>query len=521
MVQTTPSLIAYFGFAAFLLSTLIGRSLAGQPPSAADAIPADVVAAVFFSGPRPARVENGAWSTLKIAAHLADRARQAGLFSKLDAETRTWIDVFTAASTIAEYPYAIALLDIQGLARSDGGHQLSQLRAGLILDTRGANVPIETRIRHLLRAYTSSNDALVSQREDDGRSTFTLRDRSLPAWATITWGAYGDYYVIAIGDGTYERILSTLTGHSRSLARDAWFRRASQISARTMAGSQAQAPNSEHPIANGSERRNERKIVAAHPEPDQSPARRLAWYLNFAELRRTADPSLDLKIQWVQSALGLAGIRRGLWTVGRIPSSGSVETVSVAQRRHRDEVRQRTGDLYRAELMESAIPDLAETYAVIDCDPLAAWNGIAEAFLASKSPRTRESKESLLESLEADAGLSIKRDIVAHLSGPVVIHDYPPHALRLPIAFTLIVRISGDAEDLHRNLDRILSVVQERLAEGDGVQLQHDADGIWFLQCGLVGPALTLTDRWLILGFSPHAVRRNLALIGSDSDDGS
>ena len=47
------------------------------------------------------------------------------------------------------------------------------------------------------------------------------------------------------------------------------------------------------------------------------------------------------------------------------------------------------------------------------------------------------------------------------------------------------------------------------------VQMKQDPDGIWFIHLGIQGPALMVTDRWLIISFSPQAVRLNASLLGS------
>ena len=41
--------------------------------------------------------------------------------------------------------------------------------------------------------------------------------------------------------------------------------------------------------------------------------------------------------------------------------------------------------------------------------------------------------------------------------------------------------------------------------------IQHDDDGVWYLQYGIYGPALAVLDRWIVISFSPKAVRHNIA----------
>ncbi len=86
-------------------------------------------------------------------------------------------------------------------------------------------------------------------------------------------------------------------------------------------------------------------------------------------------------------------------------------------------------------------------------------------------------------------------------------HDYPPHVLRLALARTFLFPISGDATVLRDRLDRLF----EHLSGIEDLppipQLRHDPDGVWYLFVGLAGPAFTVTDDWLVVSFSPRAVR--------------
>ena len=68
---------------------------------------------------------------------------------------------------------------------------------------------------------------------------------------------------------------------------------------------------------------------------------------------------------------------------------------------------------------------------------------------------------------------------------------------------------------LRDRVNKVLRAVAKQQAGEKGVQLLRTPDDIWHLQYGLAGPALTITDRWLVLSFSPHAVRQNLALISA------
>ena len=506
------------GWLAGLLCVAIGGMAEGDPPRLSEAVPNDVVAAYF--GGQPLGPASGSdWSTLKLAAFLADRANQTGLLLKLDAKTRRWVDVVGAVSVALEYPHAVALLDVSARPREDGGHELAGLRAALIVRTGGDNDRLVERIQRLLSAYTNTEDADLVKQARLGVPSFTLRDRRLADWAVLSWGAYGDYYLITIGDGAFERVVSTIRHPKHSLAHEAWF---TDAAPRAFASANA-IDSSQLSHVEAQESSNRSSSTKGHVGVS-SDARAfdggVAWYVRFDLLRRGADPTFDAKVQWVQFSLGLASVERGLWMVVQSPATGSVEMVGIHRAKGQDTIHWLAGDVVRHSLSDGVIPKQASGYAVIDGSPPAIWRGIANAYFKSKSRRSQERVASTVDRIEAEAELSIERDIVALLGGPIVIHNYPQHALRLPLAWTVLIPILGEAKVLTDRVDRLLKAVREITEDGtcgDGIRLLNDPDGVWYIQYGLAGPALAVTDHWVVISFSPHAVRLNVAHISQQS----
>ncbi len=478
------------------------RHADATPPALAEAVPADIVAAYFVSGSDPAEelppvgASKDAASTLQVAAFLADQAQHLGLLSRVDTTCRAWIDGLAVMSIAFQHPHAVVLLDIRAMPRTDGGHELAGLHAALVIHTRGDNGHIERRIQHLLNTYTNDEESNMTTRSIGTQVSFTLRDRRLPPWAVLSWGQLGDHYVVAIGDKTFQRIAGAIRNRSPSLAADAWFRHAGR--------------RSEHPAE-------------------------VALYVRFDQLRRNMDASLMAKIARVKRALGLVGAQRGLWTVGY--DGRAVVATNALRRAGRDEfipiadpnLLQRR-PILRDQLSRvwdrlSGGPGDQETLeeslfnAVIDCDPSTVLRGVCEGYAAAKSPRAMRSSRAFWRDLEDNADVSIERDIFSRLGGPVIIHNYPQHALRLPFAWTILMPITGDATILRSHVDRLLESVGRQLSEDGFLRLHHDADGLWYIQYGLSGPGLMVTDRWLVVSFSPHAVRANVALLRSPTAD--
>ncbi len=480
------------------------------PPALTKAVPEDMVAAFFVSGPDPAAnlpatsQLPSAWalsdapSTLQMAAFLTDQAQQLGLLSQMDAHCRAWIDGLAVTSIAFQHPHAVVLLDIRATPRTDGGHQLAGLHAALIIHTRGDNEQIERRIQHLLNTYTNREESVMTSRAILGQEFFTLRDRRLPPWAILAWGQVGDHYVVAIGDQTFERIAGAISDHSPSLAADVWLSRSGN--------------RLEHPVA-------------------------VALYVRFDQLRQNMDASLTAKIARVKTALGLVGAQRGLWTVGY--DGPAVMATGALRRAGRDEfipiagpellaqrpaARDRLSNLWdriyppKGGSAEQGTLQESFFHAVIDCDPSTVLRGVCEAYAAAKSPRAMRSSRAFWRNFEGSAEVSFERDVFSRLGGPVIIHNYPRHALRLPFAWTILIPIIGDAAALRTHVDRLLESVRGQLSEEGFLRIHHDDDGLWYLQYGLSGPGLMVTDRWLVVSFSPQAVRANVALLAKATD---
>lgn len=470
---------AYAAAAALFL--MLGVGARAVPPALTEVVPRDALAAYFSAKPKQAQQPGAIASTVGLVSFLADRAQEVGLLSGVDDCSRMWIDSLGSLSTVLDYPHAIVLLDAQAMPRSDGGHELAGLRAALVCHTQGCNERLERRIQHLLSTYTNHEDTDLSIRAGPQGSVFTLRDRRLPSWLSFSWGPFGEYYVVGVGDGTYERATATITRRAQSLAYDSWFQRAF-----TRADG-----------AQGS----------------------VAWYLGFDGLSRQGDALFVEKVTRVQAALRMKHVERGLWTVRF--ADRALEIKGVRRREGVDEVTPIAGRRFLARFNDRIIPDEAGGYAVIDCEPRTVLKGICEAYLAARSPHNQAKSRELWDRLAAGAGVSIHEDIMSQLGSPVVIHDYPHHALRLPLAWTIFVRISGDSGLLRDGIDRWLENVRKEYAGVGLFQLRHDEDGVWYIQYGLMGPALLVTDKWLIVSFSPQAVRQNLEFLSPSTPTAS
>jgi hypothetical protein len=412
---------------------------------------------------------------LGLATFVIDRAGDFGLLSGLDTECRAWFDALASLSVVLEHPYSLTLLDARAEVLDDGGHRLAELHAALVVHTGGENSDIESRIQHLLNAYTNSAESTLESTMTWRGPMYTLRDRRLPQWVVLRWGPIGDKYVVTIGEGAFTRVEAVQSNQGLSLASDAWLEKAFKAAG----GSSAAA------------------VAYATP----------------TRLYAGADAQFAEKIDRVREAILAKDIEKGLWTFAF--AGRAVEAKGFLRRDGVDELRPVTTDRIGGVPESQVIPETATGYAVLDIEPQKLCDSVCEAYLAARSPGTRQELRAYWRDLQRKAEVSIAGDIMVHLGRGVAIHNSPRHALRLPLAWTIVMPVVGDVGDLRKNIDRIAGVWRDQLAEVGTVGLRQSPDGIWYLYFGINGPAVGVTDRWLVASFSPDAVRKNLAHLES------
>ncbi len=443
-----------------------------DPLHLAQCLPSGILAAYVTVGPeRPGSTTNAQQASATTPSvsplSLLEQAQAMGLFGVVDVCTREWLDSITAISLLYQYPHAVALFDISATPRDDGGHKLAGLSAAIVIETGGDTNAINRRVQHLLDTYTNAEQSILTKEKLGDQIWMTLRDRRLPEWVVIRWTIIGDRYIIAIGSDALHRVIATLDGEASSLATDDWFRTAAQ----TLDVSSASF-----------------------------------WlFVRLDELRRSVDRKLARKVGDVLSAVRLGDVSRGLWTTRR---SGRALEVGAYIRRGLTDDHERIADRrFKSRLRGAVIPDEATRYTIIDCHPVRVVRGIARAYLASRSPTAAEKSRVYWRNLQATSGIDIERDILKRLGHTVVIHDDPPHPLNLPFARTILIRVDREPDGLRKKVDDLLTYVRDVLIPPGLFQLRHTDDNVWHVMYGLNGPALTVLDRWVVIGFTPAAVR--------------
>lgn len=460
--------------------TTLGRPAAGIPHRLLLAVPADSTGALLYDPLDDAATGND--SVLSLAALLLERGREMGLAPQFGKSLGRTLDIVGSLPVVAHNPLAMVLLDISSVPRPDGGAQLGTLSVGLVIDTNGQNDAIAQRVRYLLGIYTNNVHGRIDKIESDGETSHRLTDSRLPDWAVMQWGPVGDLYVLTLGTGAFDRISASLRGAASSLATDGWSSNA------------------------------HRKTKGAEAS--------LQVYLNVTRLLGSLGASARRRTEDVLKSIRLRSANRGLWSIGQ--DGRAVRILSLIDIRGEDHLIPLSTSGFTDSPLDSIIPPEAECYLIVERRAEDLILRIRETYLDTLTASTHRDLIEMWAREEAAAGISVRRDLIGQLGTHVVFHPHPPHPLRIPMLCTVLIEIEGSTTSVRHSLDTALGHYRNLLArpsDGRGRStaswLRRDSDGVWYVQFGLVGPAIGVSDGWIVIGYSPQAVRQNIEYLQS------
>lgn len=456
---------------ALAMPGLTSRTARAELQNLATLVPRDVFA--FYTVDPPSVPSSGSPNnSLEIATVLIDQAFAMGFLKSLDIVYRGWLDAIATVSLVTAHPHSVMLFDLQVQKDEQESHRVSRLRAAIVLQTKGDSRAIERRIQHLLASYAEQDFSKLETHEIGGHSFHRFTDTRLTDWMDLWWGGIGENFIIAIGEESVRSLVSVLNGSAESAWSSPEYRR----------GVEALS-------ANGA-------LITVQ--------------IRFDEVR-SKSRQLGAKLTRMQADLGLAGCERGFWAAGY--SGRSLEIRQWIDGSQNAGAASITSEKFLAH-NDRLLPGEANSYAAFGIVPSIWFERIRAAYLSARSRKNARESREYWHTVEQSAGLRFS-ELFAALGGPLVVHDYPAHALRLPPAWTVVAPIQGDPNLVRSSIDALMEYWRAQLS-GSPLILTKSADGIWFLNLGLEGPAIHVTDRWLVFSFSPHAVRRNAQMLSGD-----
>lgn len=441
-------------------------------------VPADAMVVVAGRPPADRKPVSAPTSEPDPQLFIQQLLMVAGHLRLLPPQARVVGDIVATFPLLGRYPYAFSLLDITARPLPGGGHRLEQMKAAIIFDTGDDNKPVVQRIRQLLATYTNAELSRLDQRPCDGGMCYRLVDSRLPPWCVIEWAALGRQFMVSIGEGAFDRMLAVRRGADPAMVDDPWYIGACKL---------ARIHRAFIECVLGASRLRLRLDEAVKGRPEEVLRAMRADKLDRALLIVNADG----RVVRAHAILSIEGFDHDIvLSEAPLPGDPAVDVVPPQARRY--------GYLHHP------VADLAR--------------GLCGGYLASQGQATSRVLSDGWARIESEYGFNTERDLVAHLGSRLIVHDYPLHPLHIPLLWTFLIETDGAEADVRRALDGMLNAAQAALADkaanepGTGIapQLRRTQDGIWFVQLGLAGPAVTTTGRWIVIGFSPEAVRENL-----------
>jgi hypothetical protein len=424
-------------------------------------------------------------------------SRIAAILGILDAsgllpdEGQVFADIAAALPLLGRFEHAMVLLDVssrvlrkpgQGAEGGSGSVslRLKRLQSAVLFRTNGEHRAVLNQLNRIIGRYTNAEVAKLDTQTHEGQRYQRLTDERLPGWAVWEWGRLGDFFVVSFGAGAFERIAQTHAGAIPSLADDPWF-----------------------------------KSATVQTQGDRALAQ---WFIGLSRLEQRFAQVARGRHTRVIKALQADNMTHDLWTIGM---EGRAWSWYRCYRRNGQDITRRYSDpaVYRPHHRQ-LVPEAARHYAIIQVPTHWLVENLPRAWMAAQSEGHVQTWTRVWQRLEQETGIDIDGSLVNHLGENVVIFDYPPHPLRIPFALTIAIEIDNRVA-VQAAVDALLSAwgryLDER-AKRKGttlvrVKVRHDDDGVWYLQAGILGPALKVTDNYLVISWNPQALRDALRTI--------
>lgn len=397
-----------------------------------------------------------------------------------DASTQLTLRAAEAISLMVRHPHAVALVDAGARPHEEDPTEprVDALKLIVAIQVGEQGDVFPRLVQKVVNEQTDAGFATLTEKTAGKWRYQELRDRRLPDWSVFAWGRIDDLFVWTLGKDVWPLAAETAAGARRSAAADPWVHKARAARPTALI-----------------------EILATH----EAVRRRLDPLVHG----RASDFFAEWDAQDVDRSLWALGFERdAMFLQAHFLRGGKTVTRIYA------ECREPPAPL------RAAIPPGAR-FAVYRLPLRDAAKRFVSSLVATRGTEYRRLASEWWAKLESDGGFSAQRDLFDRLGDTAVLHNYPPHPLRLPLAFTLLLEIRDRPETVRKTLDAIGEAVAAFLDESAArnnrtnlVALQNDGQA-WFLQIGPVsGVAWTVTDRYIIASWSPRALREYLERAG-------
>lgn len=387
------------------------------------------------------------------------------------------LEMFT---TIVNHPFALVILDAGARPTADRkGRRIDDLQLALIARTDGDSEPFLRTIQKAVNELTDTQHAQLTQRGAGGFTFHQLVDQRLGE--TIAWGEIGGCFAITYGPEVWPRLAALAADRAAALPADAWF-------------------------------------AAAREKRDRPPL--IEIFAGFQRIRARLDPQVDGRATRFFEAWQAQNVDQAYWALG---FEGRALYCTAAFRADGRTVRRVYADPRAADARALALVPEPARFAVYRVPIGRLIPQIIAGYYATRPKVDADRAAARWQKIEAQYHFDAERDILAQLGDTIILHNDPPHPLRLPLAFTGLLEIKGEAARLAALIDEACQAWSRVLAGDDAdddetknwLRLERADDGVWSLEYGVVaGLAWTVTDRYIVTSWSPAALREYLRKVG-------
>ncbi len=423
--------------------------------------------------------------TAASIASIVSMLNTAGL---IPAEGQVFADIAGALPLLAQFEHAMVLLDVSSRiveqpkdpggkadeAETEVSLRLRNMQAAVIFRTQGRHQAVVDQLRRVIGRYTNNEVAKLEKGTVEGVAIDRLVDSRLPGWAVWEWGGVGEFFVISFGSDAFAKVASTAAGKKPAMLQDEWYRTAFK--------------------------RTHGERAFAH------------WLIAFMRLEQALGPQAGGRFEAVTRALQAAELDRDLWTIGADDKRLSCHR--CYQKAGKDVVQSYSDPQAFSEDHLRIVPKEAEHVAVISVPTSWLVDNVPRGWLAAQSVSNVQKWRRAWRQLERDSGIDIGGNLISHFGQTIVLYDYPPHPLKIPFAFTLAIEID-DAKAVKAATDALLDAwtryLDERAERNKTtlmrIKVRRDPDNVWYLQAGILGPAMKVMDRYVLISWSPQSLR--------------
>ncbi|MCH7870207.1 MAG: hypothetical protein IID33_00765 [Planctomycetes bacterium] len=463
-------------FITLVLAAVLAPPLTADEPL--DLVPAESLLC-WSARPTESETPPSAQSAATLATWVNMGSRLVG--HPLEGEVLIWLRLAEAMGQMTRYPHAIALIDARARRVGRDGRRVDRLKVVLVVKTGGDSSPFRRTIQKIVNEQTDADSARLRRAKIGDWLFQTLRDSRLPKWAEISWGDMGEFFVVTLGEDVWADVADVALGKAPALGRDEWLRGV----------------------------RGKRRLKPT-----------IEAFEDFKAIRERLDPLVDGRASEFLSAWNASTIDRCHWAVGF--ENRGLFCITSFVRGGRKAERILAHPSFGNAALREAIPSEVN-YAIFRVSPRRMIPMLVESLIATRNQKTRDNLHKQWELIQQHREFDAQRDLLDNLGDHIVLHNYPPHPLNIPLTVTILFEIRKEPQLVRETIDKMCrgwKAGLEQTAERTGVpnllSLRHDDDGVWYLQIGFIaGPAWTVTDRFVITSWSPAALRDYLNHAGA------